>query len=639
MVRGFSWLLGTLFNRSKGLGDWASVPREWCLVCGAGLAEAPLYQEIRVCPSCRFHYTITARERVALLADAGTFKEKYRRVTSLDPLSFHSKVPYRKRLFRDQKRTGLMDAAVVGRCTIGGVKAVLVLLDFSFMGGTMGCVVGEKVAMAFEYAARKRYPVVAWVSSGGARIQEGMLSLMQMAKTVAAADRFHQRGLPFFCVLASPTTGQVFASFVNLADVLMAEPGALVGFTSMRTLQRSVKDPLDQNSHTAEAHLTRGTLDLIVDREQLKATAVQLLRLLWTEGDHKVKSPKAREVKLHKLDAWQAVQRAREPGRPTATDYIQRICSDFIELHGDRTASDDPRIVWGVGNLAGRPSVIIGQRRSRDSVAAAEEQMGVPAFRKVQRALRLASTFHLPVITLVDTPGPSQGLAAEEEGLGAAIAATLTQMVEVPVPTIAAIIGEGGGEAALALSVADHILMQEGAIYSPISPEGAASIMFRDATRTEEAARSLRLTATDCQEMEIIDTVVPEPAGGAHADPQMAARLLGQALVRSLAQVQKLSPDKLLKERYNKFRHIGRYTSYVKAALQRELSGLQQAPSERSKKGRKKGQAERGVLLVMPGATVEGPKSSQDGKKEAPIGDSVPKPAERGARRTPPARK
>ena len=229
MARGFTEVMSALFSRANRDNDKEILVQEQCLVCNSHLVDDTHYQTFRVCSECGFHYSITSRQRLDLLTDSKTFKEKYRTVTSMDPLSFSGKVPYRDRLILDKERTGLTEAAVVGTCKIGGVKTVLILLDFSFMGGTMGCVVGEKVALAFEYAIKKRLPVVAIVTSGGVRIQEGILSLMQMAKTSIAARQLGDKGLPFISVLANPATGQVYASFANLADIVLAEPGAIVG--------------------------------------------------------------------------------------------------------------------------------------------------------------------------------------------------------------------------------------------------------------------------------------------------------------------------------------------------------------------------------------------------------------------------
>ena len=231
MVRNLADVLRSVINRGRG-DSGGTVDRETCLVCDTSLASADLYTQFRVCPVCRFHYSMSARERITCLADPQTFREINRLLITLDPLSFSSRVSYKQRIFHDQRRTGLTEAVVTGTCAIGGSPAVLIVLDFGFMGGTMGCVVGEKVALALEQAAKRKLPAIAVVTSGGARIQEGILSLMQMAKTSIAANQLSDKGLPFISVLANPATGQAYASFANLADIVVAEPGAIVGFPS-----------------------------------------------------------------------------------------------------------------------------------------------------------------------------------------------------------------------------------------------------------------------------------------------------------------------------------------------------------------------------------------------------------------------
>jgi acetyl-CoA carboxylase carboxyl transferase subunit beta len=200
--------------------------RTSCLACGHRLNDADLYKRLRVCPRCRFHYHMTARARIGELADEDSFKEAFAEIQSLDPLEFSARVPYRSRVLQDQSRTGLQEAAVTGTCAIGGMPAIIIVLDFGFLGGSMGLVVGEKVALALELAEKKGLPAVAVITSGGARIQEGVLSLMQMAKTVLAANALHEEGIPFISVLGNPATGQALASFGSVADIIFAEPGA-----------------------------------------------------------------------------------------------------------------------------------------------------------------------------------------------------------------------------------------------------------------------------------------------------------------------------------------------------------------------------------------------------------------------------
>ena len=577
MVRNLTGLLGSVVRRGKD-GGQAVTTRDTCLVCDADLSDSGLYADYRVCHLCRFHYSMTARERIASLADSGTFRETNRSIISLDPLSFSSRVSYRDRLFRDQRRTGLTEAVVTGTCTVGGSPVMLVVLDFGFMGGTMGCVVGEKVALALEYSAKKGLPTVAVVTSGGARIQEGVLSLMQMAKTTVAATQTTAKGLPFISVLANPATGQAYASFANLADIVLAEPGAIIGYSPLRVFRDGRDRGVGTESHTAETHLQHGLLDAVVDRTQLRDLLAVLVDLLGSRYRlTSVRRAQRPEIRQEPVIAWSSVQIARHESRPSSIDFIAGIFSNFVELHGDRSYGDDPAVVCGLGQLGGQTVMVIGEERGpRNPEGGPHEGRIAPeGFRKAQRALGLASKFGVPVITLIDTPGPNAGVEAEHRGLGNAIAATMARMAALDVPSISVVVGEAGAAGALALGVADRVLMLENATYSAVTPEDAAELIYQDDARAAEAAESLRLTARDCREFGIVDLVVPEPPGGAHTNPEEAARQLQRVLLEQLTELQSKSERRLVRDRYKKFRNIGEYSSHFRAAITREANALQ----------------------------------------------------------------
>ncbi len=580
MMKGFfEWLIGRR-GEIPERGGFAEM--ENCLYCGMDLSSAKLFERYRLCPGCRFHYLLPAYERIELLADGGSFIEINRSLASLDPLSFSGEASYKKRVFDAQKRTGLSEAVVTGVCQIEGTLTVIVVLDFGFLGGGMGCVVGEKVALAFEHALKKRLPLVAVVSTGGARVQEGVLSLMQMAKTAAAAKQLHAAGLPFISVLTNPTTGEVYSSFANLADIIIAEPNALIGFAPLRLVAETEGRALPPDAHTAESHLKHGMIDCIVERTRLRELLAILLDLLSSQyrltlrrrfGPYPPIAPQ-------RESAWQSVQLARHAERPTSLDYIGRITSSFIELHGDRCYGDDDAVVCGLADIGGQAVVIIAQERGHGDEG--KRGRAYPeGFRKAQRAMSLAAKFMLPIITFIDTPGAYPGLEAEERGVGNAIAQCLAQMSDLPTPIISVIIGEGGSEGALAFGVADCILMLENAIFSVIPPERAAVLLYRDASRAEEVAPALRLTAEDCAELGVVDVLVPEPKGGAHVNPDEAARQLKKFLLNELVQVQGASVGKLVKARYEKFRRMGRYTSRIRVAISKEGAQLQEFISQR----------------------------------------------------------
>jgi acyl-CoA carboxylase subunit beta len=602
-VRSFTDLFGDRRPRRAGPTPEPEPPGP-CKQCGGALAGAELYERLRVCPHCGYHFPLGARDRVASLADPGSFRETHAELVSVDPLHFRDRLPYRDRLDEAQARTGLGEAVVTGTLRVGGRSAVVAVLDFEFMGGSMGSVVGEKVALAFELAIKHRLPMITVVGSGGARMQEGILSLLQMAKTAAAAARLHAARLPYISVLTHPTTGGVFASFASLGDVHLAEPGALIGFAGPRVLEQTGTRRADPSpptptaapggdgatpageastphsalrSHSAEFLLAHGMVDGVVDRARLREVLAALLGYLSPEyrlsrgrgGEHERVGPGPR------ASAWDTVQLARHSRRPTALDYIRWLLPDFLELHGDRLYGDDPAVVIGLGDLAGQPVAVIAHERDPDDARRHGGRALPEGYRKADRMMRLAAKFRLPLITFIDTPGAEAGVESEARGLAPAVASCLARMSSLPVPTIAVVIGEGGSGGALAFGVADRVLMLEHAIYSVISPEGASAILFRDAGQAPVLAPALRITARDLQELGVIDAIVPEPSGGAHLNPDAAARYLKDAIMHELIRLQEVSPAQLVRARYRRYRGIGAYTSRRRAAVARHLAQVQ----------------------------------------------------------------
>jgi acetyl-CoA carboxylase carboxyl transferase subunit alpha len=263
-----------------------------------------------------------------------------------------------------------------------------------------------------------------------------------------------------------------------------------------------------------------------------------------------------------KHPSWERVQLARHPKRPHALDYIQRLFEDFEELHGDRAFADDAAIVAGFGSFEGKTVAAVGQQKGRDTKQKLHRNFGMPkpeGYRKAMRVMRMAAKFGRPIITMLDTPGAYPGIDAEERGQAEAIAVNLREMSRLGVPIIVVVIGEGGSGGALGIGVGNTVLMLENAIYSVISPESCAAIIYRDAGKAEQAALALRLTAPDLHALKLVDEIVPEPPGGAHEDHDMAAEHLRQALRRSLASLASLPAAELVKQRYRKFRDMGNF--------------------------------------------------------------------------------
>ncbi|HET9514146.1 MAG TPA: acetyl-CoA carboxylase carboxyltransferase subunit alpha [Gemmatimonadales bacterium] len=262
------------------------------------------------------------------------------------------------------------------------------------------------------------------------------------------------------------------------------------------------------------------------------------------------------------LTPMQRVLLARHPKRPYALDYLNSVFSDFIELHGDRLFRDDPAIVGGWARLAGQSVMVIGHQKGRDTKENIRRNFGMPhpeGYRKALRLMRLAARFHAPIITLVDTPGAYPGLGAEERGQSEALATNILEMSALETPVLTVVIGEGGSGGALALGVADRVIMFENSVYSVISPEGCAAILWKDATQRERAAEALKLTAQDLLRLKLIDEILPEPLGGAHQDPETAGETLRQALIRHLGELRRLRPERLVRRRVEKYAAMGTF--------------------------------------------------------------------------------
>ena len=533
-----------------------------------------------MCGTCRHHFQLTALERIAQLADPESFKASNPSLISVDPLVFTDRVSYRDRLERARRETQLNEAVVTGTARINGRECVLAVFDFNFLGGSMGSVVGEKVALALELAADRRHPFISVVASGGARMQEGMLSLVQMGKTTAAAMRLHQAGVPSITVLTNPTTGGVYASFASQGDFLFAEPGALIGFAGPRVIQQLTNEPPPAGTHTAEFLLEHGQLDGVVDRARLRGVLATLLQLFHARGPGDVKlaaHEPYRSTNAASPSAWPEVQLARREDRPTSADYIRRLMPQFVELHGDRVYGDDMAVIAGIGDLGGITVFAIGQERGHGDPRRNGGRLGPEGFRKAARIMRLAAELRLPLVTFIDTPGAHLDYDSEARGLAGALSSCLANMSVLPVPVVSVVIGEGGSGPALAFGVADRILMQEHAVYSVIAPEGAAAIVHRDAARAQDIADALKVTAHDCLVLGVVDAIVREPPNGAHVDPDAAALLLRSELMSALVELRKRDSRRLVEERWRKFRRMGEFQKLVEAAEGQRAEALRSA--------------------------------------------------------------
>lgn len=519
-----------------------------------------------VCPRCGHHMRLGARKRLEATVDAGSFEEWDAELEATDILAFPG---YTEKLERAQRSTGDKDAVLCGRATIGGEPCAIFIMDGDFMMGSMGSVVGEKICRTFERAAELRLPVVGITVSGGARMQEGTTSLMQMAKVSGARARFAKTGLPYLVLLTDPTTGGVTASFAMEGDIILAEPGALIGFAGPRVVEQTTHKRLPAGFQRSEFLLEHGFLDLIVERENVPATLSELLalhagRIPAADAPHvlperhephtllKKAGRKRRRSGNEAPSAYDIVQAARSVEHPTALELIELGFDGFIELHGDRYFSDDPAIVGGIAWVGDQVFTVIGTERGRSTKERVTRNFGSAhpeGYRKAQRLMKEAERFGRPVLCLIDTAGAYCGIGAEERGQGEAIASNLVVMSELETPIVSIVVGEGGSGGALALAVADRVLMLDNAAYSVVSPEGCASILWKTTDRAADAAEALALTAPRLAELGIVDGTIT--SSGTHRE--LAERIIDR-VAHELAELASLKSDALVEARQAKFR-------------------------------------------------------------------------------------
>jgi acetyl-CoA carboxylase carboxyl transferase subunit beta len=314
--------------------------------------------------------------------------------------------------------------------------------------------------------------------------------------------------------------------------------------------------------------LAHGQLDGVVDRARLRGLLATLLQLFNSRGpsEPRTTQPLYRAPSVQPPSAWPEVQLARRDDRPSAVDYIRQLMPQFVELRGDRVYGDDKAVIAGIGDLGGMTVCAIGQERGHGDPSRNGGRSRPEGFRKAARVMRLAAELRLPLITFIDTPGAHLDYDSEARGLAGALSSCLANMSVLPVPTVSVVIGEGGSGPALALGIADRVLMQEHAVYSVIAPEGAAAIVHRDSARAQDIVDALKITAYDCLVLGVVDGIVPEPENGAHTDPQYAALLLRAEVVSSLIELRKRDPRRLVDERFRKFRQMGEFQQLVEAA-------------------------------------------------------------------------
>lgn len=553
-----------------------------CNACKAAILTEDVKNGYYICPKCGNYFRVHAMRRVEMVADEGTFEAWDEGLTSENPLHYKG---YEEKIETLREKTGLDEAVVTGKAKIGGCDVVLAVCDGRFLMASMGKVVGEKITRAVERATEEKLPIIIFTCSGGARMQEGIHSLMQMSKTSAALKRHHEAGQLYVTVLTDPTTGGVTASFAMLGDMILAEPNALVGFAGPRVIEQTIGQKLPKGFQRSEFLLEHGFVDKIVERQELRQTLVQIVKMHAFKGasdsgktdgeESRAELGAGKEAPAERVGqgmpqnakktasvrktAWERVQISRRKDRPVGADYIDVLFSDFMEFHGDRYFKDDKAIIGGIAYFHGMPVTVIAQAKGRNTKENIERNFGMPSpdgYRKALRLMKQAEKFGRPIICFVDTPGAFCGLEAEERGQGEAIARNLFEMSGLKVPVLSIVIGEGGSGGALAMATSDEVWLLENSIYSILSPEGFASILWKDSKRAEEAAGVMKLTAAHLYKAGIVEKVFAEPE---HLTMENLFEVTGEMdlQIQEFLRVHlELSGEELAEKRYQRFRRM-----------------------------------------------------------------------------------
>ncbi len=537
-----------------------------CNKCGQPIYVEDVKNNDYVCPKCGGYFRVHARRRIEITVDEGTFEEWDKEMEFSNPLEFPG---YEKKVAAAREKTGLDEAVVTGSGTIGGHKAAVGVCDARFLMSSMGYVVGEKITRMVERATREELPVILFACSGGARMQEGMVSLMQMAKTSAALKRHREAGQLYISVLTDPTTGGVTASFAMLGDIILAEPKTLIGFAGPRVIEQTIGQKLPEGFQRSEFLLEHGFVDRIVERREMKETLSAILKihekqeeageaLKKSVGENSWNSLSVPEETLGK-SPWDTVLLSRKSDRPTALDYIEKLFDNFMEFHGDRCFRDDGAVVGGIAMFHGVPVTVIGQQKGRNTKENIKRNFGMPSpegYRKALRLMKEAEQFHRPVVCFVDTPGAFCGIEAEERGQGEAIARNLFELSSLKTPVLSIVIGEGGSGGALALAVANQVWMMENSVYSVLSPEGFASVLWKDSKKAPEAARVMKMTASDLKELHLIEHVIKEKTPANMETISDIAAEIDAAMRVFFSEFTEVSGEEAAMLRYERFRRM-----------------------------------------------------------------------------------
>ena len=476
--------------------------KDICFKCNGKL------DEFFVCKTCGNNSYISAKQRITHISDENTFKE-----LSFNKIDISKKCNYEDRINKAKENTDLNEAIIIGTCSIGGIKVVLGVMESKFMMGTLSVSVGETITSAFEYASVNKLPVILFCASGGARIQEGVFSLVQMAKVNAAIKRHSDKGLLYISCLTNPTMGGVTASFGLLGDINIAEKNSQIGFAGKSIIENLYNEILDSNFQTEQYNENNGMIDIIADRKDIRNILLDLLKMI--NDNNKVVRIDNKDENKSKTndDLLETLKNARDIDRFKGKDYLISIFDKYIELKGDRINSNDTSILSGIGNIENKSFIFNIQNKGRTLKENRETNYGLTrpeGYRKALRISKIAEKFNIPIINIIDSAGADPSIYSEKNGQAIAIADCLYTFSDLKTIIISIVVGEGSSGGALALSVCDSIGMLQKSIYTVISPESYLKIMHKEEQVSNELLKSMRFTANDLFEDKIIDEVISE---------------------------------------------------------------------------------------------------------------------------------
>lgn len=460
---------------------------------------------------------------------------------------------YAAELAAARDHAGVDEALLTGTGRIDGRTVAVVVSEFRFLAGSIGRAATDRLVRAVERATREGLPLFAAPTSGGTRMQEGTRAFVGMIPISAAVARHKAAGLPFIVYLRHPTTGGVLASWGSLGHFTAAEPGALIGFLGPRVYQALFGTTFPDGVQTAENLYARGSIDAVLPVGALAAVAARVLNVLMSPREGLPELSELPKDVLADIPAWESIRRSRRPDRPGVRELLASAATDVVPLSGTGEGEQDPSIRIALARFGGIPCVVLGQDRRNQSE---DQRLGPAGLRAARRGMRLAQELHLPLVSVIDTPGAALSREAEEGALAGEIARCLADLVTLPAPTVCLLLGQGTGGGAIALLPADRVICAEHAWLSPLPPEGAAEILYRDVDRAPELAARQRIRARDLLADGIVDRIVSERPDAADHPEQFFDRL-SHVLRYELARLLRVDPARRLAERAERFARLG----------------------------------------------------------------------------------